>query len=155
MGEKCDSKKPKLALFERFFVLITLFLVGSIFYKTTRGENKYQPIAIHVVGAIEGGEKTVTLPFGATCGDALSQVIMTKEANLQRLPLDLVLRPNQTLVIPRKGVISIFVKGKKSELLLLPKGVSFRDLFKLFPDPKIQKKRRKLHDGEVVNLTRE
>jgi hypothetical protein len=155
-------EKSFLPMREWAFVLIMLFVLSflstiSFVKKSELCLSRIPTFEILVTGEVEK-EQVLSLPHGATYADALAQVKLTKSADIDNLPFDAELKQGQIFVIPKSGVISIYLKGEvKSEgILYLTIGATFLDLqknldFKETADLKsLKRKRRKLKDGETV-----
>jgi|GEM_PF-5270374 len=151
------EKKAKLTLIESIFVGICLAVLFWIAQVSLCGHwkeaKKAASFSVHAVGAIVGGKKELQMASKSTVLDAVGRLSLLPEAEVMGLPLDMPLKPNQTLVICQKGKLSIFVKGEKGGIIFMPPGSTYKDLYKIFPHKKIKRKRRKLTDGEVVDLS--
>ena len=114
-------------------------------------------ISVYVVGEIKDA-KVVRTWSGATVSDVVGYVQFTEMADLNKLVFDAPVSQGQILVIPRKGVLSVFVSGAvaKNELFLFEDGATFLDLKERIKfDQKADvrafaRKRRALKDGETV-----
>jgi hypothetical protein len=151
------EKKEKLTLIESIFVGICLAILVTIvkivfFEARAPSENETPSFLVHVVGAIVGEKVDLEMEAGSTVLDALGRVSLMPQASYQNMSLDSPLKPNQTLVICRKDKLSIFIKGKDGGLFFMAPGSTYRDLYKIFQHKKLKRKKRKLFDGEVVDL---
>ena len=154
-----QDEKPSLRYYERLFVLFVLIIFAVISIHV--GVEKWQTtprrspsIHVHVVGEINGGEKDLELPCGATYGDLLGRISWTERAFILKMPIDRRLRAGEYVVIPRWGCLSVYMKGVKNELLYLPNGSTFRDLYVLYPYRELRRKHRKLRDGEIITISK-
>jgi len=155
-GSTIIAQKRPLSPCERGFValiLLTVLLIITISGKTRwqSSVDDHKKLLVRVVGEVEQ-EKTIEVPLGATVADVLALVCPTNEAALQKLALDATVRRGDVIVVPKRGCLSIFVKGKINELFFFPEGSQFADLQgKLAIQGK--RKKRKLKDGEVIDIT--
>jgi hypothetical protein len=118
-------------------------------------------VTVRVVGEVFEEQKLL-LSKHATVLDVLSKIPLGKLAAIEKLSTNARLRDGQILVIPKEGCLSVYVKGAvaKEGIVYLKEGDTFRDLGKLIhftPDADqkaFKRKRRKLKDGEVIEILR-
>lgn len=116
-------------------------------------------IQVRIVGEVEN-EMSIQLPFGATIADALAKIVPTQYAALEKLSFDACLKHEQILVIPRKGFLSVFVRGEveKERVFHFSETATFHDLKKIIvltdaADLQALKRfRRKLKEGETITI---
>ncbi|MBS0654655.1 MAG: hypothetical protein JSR46_02660 [Verrucomicrobia bacterium] len=144
-----------------FVMLLSLITLAAASFASRSGQAvlPIEKITITVIGAVVQEQKR-TLPLGALVVDALQTLELSEDADVEKLPLDMKLQPDQTLVIPTKGKISVFVTGavKTSGLVLLPESCRLPDLLahldlQADADLKQFKRcRRLLREGETVDI---
>ncbi len=157
-------ERQRLRLHERivlFVMIATLSTIAVITFseKSKHAQENSNVLFVKVVGAVVE-EKVIKVTHGATVADALSYVRPTDSADLQKLAYDLSLVKDEVLIIPKKGTLSVYVKGgvEKEELLTLDEGATFLDLRKKVrlqnrADKKsFFRKRRKLKQGETITI---
>jgi hypothetical protein len=162
--DQATLEKSFLPVREWAAVLVMLFILASLSTlsftaKSQATDERALSIQVHIVGEVEK-ETLLEMPYGATIGDALSKVALTSSTDVDRLTLDAQLKHGQILVIPKKGVVSVYLKGavQKTGVLHLQEAATFRDLQQvaLFDDTAdmkaFKRKTRKLKDGEVITI---
>ena len=156
MKQKGLIVREWVAVFVMLLILITL-TAASFASKGDQLAPSVITLTIQVIGAVRE-EQRLLLPTGALVVDALTHLELTENADIGKLALNMKLQPNQTLVIPTKGKISIFVTGavEKRGLTLIPEECRYPDLLgylvlKEDVDVKQFKRRRRLlREGETV-----
>ena len=153
---------PSLRSYERIAIFIMLFSLSTcaVISFSSRSKNSSDvraTFSMQVVGEVTE-ERVLQVPQGATVADVLSYVQCTKFADLEKMAHDAPIASGQTLIVPRKGSLSVFVKGavEKNEVLVFEEGATFSDLHervKLDQKADIRsflRKKRALKEGETV-----
>lgn len=156
-AEEASNLSPReyVAVFLMLLMLSTLGILS--FTSRSMKQDLGVPLSIHVVGEVNQ-EQVVQVPQGAQVADVLAQVHFTSSADLEKMSHDAPVSQGQILVIPRKGSLSVYVKGAvaKSEVLFFEEGATFLDLQESVKlDQKADRraffrKKRALKDGEIV-----
>lgn len=155
-----QNEPPSLRLHEYlalFIMLLLLATAGVLSFSSRPKKLAGAPLSIYVVGEVQE-EKEVLVPQGAQIADVLAQIQITELADLDKMAHDAPVTSGQILVIPRKGALSVYVKGTlaKNEVLYFDEGATFSDLRERIKlDQKadarsLLRKKRALKDGEVV-----
>lgn len=106
---------------------------------------------VRVIGEVKH-EQEITVPLHATIADILACIELTSCASIEKMALDACPKQNETIVIPKQGFVSVFVQGDASKLILLAEGSTFRDLRESLQTNSWKRKKRKLKDGETIQL---
>lgn len=134
--------------------------VSAHFTKKQLAPHPLPNIEILVTGAVVE-EKKLVLPHGSRIVDALAQVTPLPDANVDILFYQAPLHHEQVVVVPKRGFISIYLRGAvvKEGVVTLPEGVRFpalireHDLFSQDADLRfLNRKRRLLKDGECIDI---
>jgi hypothetical protein len=146
-----------------------LFVVGMcgflLFAAVSANHNKkilspsnLPQIEVFITGAV-AEEKRVSLPYGAKVVDALACVEPLSCAALDHLFYNAALSNEQVVVVPKQGMISIYITGAvvDEKVIYFPEGSRFPALLKrselFLPQADLRflkRKRRVLKDGEHV-----
>jgi len=150
--------REKLAVFVMLFILAT---IASLSYsiKQQRISKTVEYITVHCVGAIDN-PCTLHLPLGAQVADLLANVILSDDADTNKMVLETRLTQSQVYVVPKQGVLSLYVTGAvpESGVIHVPEGlkygqlrdyIAFRDDADLTP---FRRRRRLLIEGETVEI---
>lgn len=150
--------REKLAVFVILFILAT---IASLSYhsKQNRIAKTKRCITVHCVGAIDRA-KSVELPLGAQVADLLAKVALSRDADVNKLQLQVKLENEQVFVVPKRGVLSLYVTGavRESGVICVPEGLKYNQLkdYIAFTDDadlaSLRRKRRLLREGEMVQI---
>lgn len=130
-----------------FLVFITVIASSIIKLEPICEEH----IKVRVLGEVQC-EKEIVVPLHATIGDIVACIELTPSACIEKMALDVCPKQNETIVIPKQGFVSVFVQGDASKLVLLAEGATFRDLRESLQTDSWKRKKRKLKDGETIQL---
>lgn len=150
--------REKLAVFVILFILATIASL-SFLSKQNRIAKTKSFITVHCVGAIDRA-KSVELPVGAQVADLLAKVALSQDADVTKLQLETKLENEQVFVMPKRGVLSLYVTGavRESGVIYVPEGLKYSQLkdYVAFADDadltSLRRRRRLLREGEMVQI---
>ncbi len=158
------KEKSFLPIREWVAVLCMLFSLAYLSTVVHKHKNHSFPdsssiMQVVVVGEVKE-EKTLSLPPGSTVADACAKITLLPTAQIEALALDAKLKEGQILIIPKRGALSVYLKGavKQEGVYHLKEQATFKDLYEsaLFTDmadiKALKRKRRKLLDGETITI---
>lgn len=149
-----DKQKTRLHVIERVFCACFLFMFFILALVVYRARDEYAREVINrevlVVGAVVQ-EKKIQLPLGATIGDVISKVSLSKEAAMEKVSLDSLCTKN-LFIVPKKKCITIYVTGRCEGVYYFPEGSLMKDLYEKVKIHGKFRKTRKLKDCEVISL---
>ncbi len=164
IGNKHLRQTPALFLHEWLAVTgmcvgLLLLTLSTVHMKSKSALRDTSELHVFVTGEVEACTQ-MTLPHGANVADILAHIHLTAHAAVEKLALHTSLKNNQIVVIPKQNAVSVYVQGavQKEGVVTLPQGATFKELKeKLVFSPEanvgaFQRKRRKLKDGEVINI---
>ncbi|MDB6080960.1 MAG: hypothetical protein JWO53_232, partial [Chlamydiia bacterium] len=118
--------------------------------------NRPQPAATKIIQIFVVGEvvqeQSLKIHSQATIADVLAKIQLTPLAALEKMAFDAHVTANEVLVIPRKGCVSVFIKGEDAKVVVLQEGATFQDLREKLKVVAWKRKRRKLKEGETIYL---
>lgn len=160
------SLRDWLAVITLSSILLTLGLISFLSRESAYVENSNQ---VHHLKIIENIEVTVqgavrypgvySMQKGDAFAKLLGRVEPLPDADLQKYKPGARLNKDRVITIPHKGLITVYLEGavKKPESIQLNCGTRICDLAALGvlleeADKKFVKKRKKLKDGEIINV---
>lgn len=152
-----------LSIPEWLFVVTFCFFLLFIALYSSKHKMRFledeigEHISVRVVGAVKE-ETLLTLPFGATIADVVAKVRLTSEAARDKLVMRLPLKEKDIVVIPSKGVVTIYLQGAvvNQGVYHLPEGATYRQLVEkpIFLESadlrSFKRRKRLLKEGEVI-----
>lgn len=141
-------------------LLIGAYLAATSFAaKHSRLKKIPQEITVRVVGGL-CKEQLLTLPMGSKVADALAFVEVSEGIDFGKLSLEETLKPDQILIIPTTGKISVYITGavKRPGLYLFPSICTYKELvsslsFEENADTtSLKRRRRALREGEMIHV---
>lgn len=164
-------ENEKLEKHEWIVILSLILLLGSITFVTHKqgfslplrqhSEPHYvydQKMHIRIEGAVEF-PGTYPAERGATMQEVLHFAKPDANADLKKLPLTKKLRDGQTIKVPAKEYITIFVEGAVEQpgALKVAKGAKLEELIELIAfapgaDLDKLKRKRRLKEGETIKV---
>ena len=162
MFEKRDVVSQDFLKKEKIIVLVHLIVFSTIVCAavTRRFEKSgasCERLSVFVTGEVKES-KMIYLPQEATVGDALAQVEVGFQADCEKMAIDAKLSYEQVVIVPKKGVLSVFFKGAVTEerVYYFPLGTTVQEAIKTIACDenasveRLKKSKRRLKDCETV-----
>jgi len=166
-----ENKPVNLHVHEWFAILVLIGLIGGLAIITSDSQNQRSQniketeifyrkdwVEVFVKGAVQF-PGIYQVPSEMTMKDVLEMAQVSNEADLRRFNLDRSIGKARSINIPTKPMITIYLKGavKRSGAISVPKGFRLQDILELDifeenADKMVLKKKRKLKEGERINI---
>lgn len=147
-----NIKKTPLSITERVFctclVFVFLILASTVHQIASQSRVAPQEFEVRVVGAVEQEER-IRLPRGATVGDLIAKIHLSSDAAIETLSLNNVCS-NNLFIIPKRGVVTIYLTGIFEGIYYFPEGATMGDLYAKVKRKAKYRTKRKLKDCEVI-----